>query len=334
MWMCWRVGGWGGCRGRRRTALIVCTRRAGRIRTGPPMRCGGAGRGGAVTWGPRSTPTVWPPGQAFALRPCDAGHIRRVCGTTVVTAWLWAGGRTPTWTLTGSRSATTTIAVRCRAGLVSRAPRYVGTDTPTSRNPTPPRRLRRSTRRRMMVSYGVVSSPTSPPIQPPRVRNLLVRALRATPRGNKTVQNTRWWNEAHPPGDGGSGRRRDATTRRGPLRGPGRDLTWHGWGRIWLGGGVGMSRSRPLSRLTGWYGWDGRYRTPEASPPISPAASPDPNYATADTKAPAATCASTSTGPADSTKTSKAEPHTTTTDPPDQHLQPPTQLPNPDGRFL
>ena len=45
-------------------------------------------------------------------------------------------------------------------------------------------------------------------------------------------------------------------------------------------GGVGMSRSRPFLRLTGWYG------TAEASPPISPAASPDHNYATAGTKAP------------------------------------------------
>ena len=60
--------------------------------------------------------------------------------------------------------------------------------------------------------------------------------------------------------------------------------------------GVGMLRSRRPSRLTGWYGWDGRYRTAEASPPISPAASSDHNNATAGTKAPATTCASTSTG--------------------------------------
>ena len=68
MRICWRVGGWGGCRGRRRTARIVCTRRTGRIPIGPPTRCGGAGRDGAVTWQPPSTPTVWPPGQVFAPR--------------------------------------------------------------------------------------------------------------------------------------------------------------------------------------------------------------------------------------------------------------------------
>ncbi len=91
MWMCWRVGGWGGCRGRRRTALIVCTRRAGRIRTGPPMRCGGAGRDGAVTWQPPSTPTVWPPGQVFALRPCDAAagdyYTCGIRGDQTVSCW-------------------------------------------------------------------------------------------------------------------------------------------------------------------------------------------------------------------------------------------------------
>ena len=64
--------------------------------------------------------------RVFALRRCDAACIRRVCGTTVMTAWLWAGGTIPAWTSTGSRSATTTIAVRCRAGPVSRAPQYVG----------------------------------------------------------------------------------------------------------------------------------------------------------------------------------------------------------------
>ena len=184
-----------------------------------------------------------------------------------------------------------------------------------------------------MVSYGVVSSPTSLPIQPPRVRDLLVRALRATPRGDKYQQNRGLLDVARLPGGGGGGLRRDATTRRGLLRGLGRDLRWAGWGRIWHGGGVGMSRSRLLSRSTGWYGWDGRYRTPEASPPISPAASPDPNYATASTKAPAATCASTSTGRAASTNGSRAEPHTTTTVPrPDQH-QPRTRLPDPGRRF-
>ena len=123
---------WGGCRGRRRTVRIVCTRRAGRIRTGPPVRCGGAGRAGGVMWLPPSIPKVWPPGQGFALRRCDAGLIRRVCGTTVVTAWLWPGGRIRPWTPTGRGSATTIIAVRCLPGPVSRVPRYVGTDTPTA----------------------------------------------------------------------------------------------------------------------------------------------------------------------------------------------------------
>ena len=56
------------------------------------------------------------------------------------------------------------IAVRCLPGPVSRVPRYVGTDTPTSRNRTPPRGL--STSRPMLVGYGVISSPTDPPIQP------------------------------------------------------------------------------------------------------------------------------------------------------------------------
>ena len=98
----------------------------------------------------------------------------------------------------------------------------------------------------------------------------------------------------------------------GLFRGPGRDLMWPGWGRIWPGGGVGMSRSRPPSKLTGWYGLDGRYRTAEASPPISPAASPGHNYATNATKVLVATCASTSTGPADSTNNSRVEPHTAT----------------------
>ena len=45
--------------------------------------------------------------------------------------------------------------------------------------------------RQMLVSYGVVSSAASPPIQPPRVRDLLVRALWATLRGNKTAENSR-----------------------------------------------------------------------------------------------------------------------------------------------
>ena len=228
MWMCWRVGGWAGCRGRRRTARIVCTRRAGRIRTGPHMRCGGAGRGGAVMWQPPSIPTVWPPGQVFALRLCGDARIRRVCGTVMVTAWRRAGGRIRPWMLTGSRSATMIIAVRCRPGPVSRAPRYVGTATPTSRNPTLPRRL--STSRQTAVGYGVVSSPTSPPMQPPRVRNLLVRALRAMARGEKSPQNGKWWDVAHPSGGDEGGLRRDATTKRGLFRGPGRDLVWSAWG--------------------------------------------------------------------------------------------------------
>ena len=71
--------------------------------------------------------------------------------------------------------------------------------------------------------------------------------------------------------------------------------------------------------MTGWYGWDGRYRTAEASPPISPAASPDHNYATAGTKAPAATPASTNTAAADSMNNSKPEPHTTTVPRPDRY---------------
>ena len=77
----------------------------------------------------------------------------------------------------------------------------------------------------------------------------------------------------------------------GVLAGP--DVAWVGsdlarrWG--W------HVASRPPSKLTGWYGWDGRYRTAKVSPPISPAASPDPNYATNGTKAPAATPASSST---------------------------------------
>ena len=246
------------------------------------MRCVGAGRDGAVMWPPPSIPTVWPLGRVFALRRCVAVRIRRVCGTIMVTAWLSAGGKIRPWTLTVSRSATTIIAVRCRPGPVSRAPRYVGTDTPTSRNPTPARRL--STSRRMLVCYGVVSSPTNPPIQPPRVRNLLVRALRATPRGEESPQNRGWWDVAHPSGGDEGGLRRDATTKRGPLRGPGRDLIWPGWGRIWPDGGVGMSRSRPPSRSIGWYGWDGRYGTAGASPPISPAALPDYNYATVGTR--------------------------------------------------
>ena len=53
----------------------------------------------------------------------------------------------PPWTPTGSRSATTIIAVRCRAGPVSRVPRYVGTGTPTSRNRTPPPVCQRAARR-------------------------------------------------------------------------------------------------------------------------------------------------------------------------------------------
>ena len=184
-----------------------------------------------------------------------------------------------------------------------------------------------------MVCYGVVSSPTSPPIQPPRVRDLLVRALRATPRGNKAAQNRGLWDVTHLSGGDRGGLRRDATTKQGLLRGSGRDLTWAGWGRIWLDGGVGMSRSRPPSKLTGWYGWDGRYRTPEASPAISPAASPDPNYATNDTKAPAETPASTSTAAADSTNNSRAEPNTATTAPRPDRYQLRTRLPNLGGRF-
>ena len=119
----------------------------------------------------------------------------------------------------------------------------------TTVTPTPPHRL--STSRRMLVGYGVVSSATSLPIQPPRVRNLQVRALRATPRGEESPQNGGWWDVAHLSEGGGGGLRRDATTKPGLLRGPGRDPTWLGWGRIWPDGGVGMSRSRLPSRLTG-----------------------------------------------------------------------------------
>ena len=50
------------------------------------------------------------------------------------------------------------------------------------------------------------------------------------------------------------------------------------------------------------------YGAAKASPLISPAASPVHNYVTDGTKAPAAIPASTSTGDADSTKTSKLEP--------------------------
>ena len=71
-----------------------------------------------VMWQPRSMSTVWPPGQVFALRLCAAVPIRRVCGTTVVTAWRWAGGPIPAWTPTGRGSATTTIVVRCQPGPV------------------------------------------------------------------------------------------------------------------------------------------------------------------------------------------------------------------------
>ena len=82
----------------------------------------------------------------------------------------------------------------------------------------------------MLVGYGVVSSATSLPIQPPRVRNLLVRALRAAPRGNKFQQNKRLWDVAHPSGGGEGGLRRDATTKRGLFRGPGPgpDISWVG----------------------------------------------------------------------------------------------------------
>lgn len=233
--------------GRRRTTRIVCTRRAGRILTGPHVRCGGAGRGGAVMWGPRSMSRAWQPGQVFDLRLCVAVPIRGVCGTAVVTAWRWAGGRIPVWTPIGAGSATMTIAVRCRAGPVSRAPRYVGTGTPTSRNRTPARRLGLSTSRRTQFSYGVVSSPTSPPIQPPRVKNLLVRALRATPRGNKYQRNRGLWDAARLVAVGGGGFRRDATTKRGQLRGPGRALRRVGLDRIWPAVGLacrGAGRSR------------------------------------------------------------------------------------------
>ena len=152
-----------------------------------------------------------------------------------------------------------------------------------------------------------------------------MRALRATPRGNKMPKNRGLWNAAHLPGGARGGHRRDTTTKQGLLRGPGRDPTSVGWGWSWLGGGVGMPRSSPLSRLTGWYGWDGRYRTPEASPPISPAASPDPNYVPAGT--------STSTAAADLTKTSPPEPKAVTA-PPNRHRQQHrTPLPNLGGRF-
>ena len=83
---------------RRRTALIACTRGAGRIRTGPYMRGDGTRRGGTVTWQPPSIPKAWPPGQVFALQPCGAVPIRGVCGTTGATAWRWPGRRIPAWT--------------------------------------------------------------------------------------------------------------------------------------------------------------------------------------------------------------------------------------------
>ena len=72
--------------------------------------------------------------------------------------------------------------------------------------------------------------------KPPRVRNLLVRALRAAPRGNKFQQNRRLWDVAHLFGGGESGHRRDATTKPGLLRGPGWDPTPVGWDRIWPDG--------------------------------------------------------------------------------------------------
>ena len=103
----------------------------------------------------------------------------------------------------------------------------------------------------MLVGYGVVSSLTSPPIQPPRVRDLLVRALRATPRGEGSPRNSGWWDVAHPPGVGGGGLRRGATTKTratsGSWAGPevglvGSELARR-WG--WHVAGAGRSRGRP-----------------------------------------------------------------------------------------
>ncbi len=72
--------------------------------------------------------------------------------------------------------------------------------------------------------------------------------------------------------------------------------------------------------------------TAKASSPISPAASPDPNYATNGTKAPAATCASTSTGPGDSKKILKPEANTATAVPrPNQYQRQPRPQSSPDS---
>ena len=74
------------------------------------------------------------------------------------------------------------------ARSVSRVPRSVGAGTPACLNRTPVRFLGMSTGCRMMVCYGVVSLPTGSSIQPSRVWNLLVCALRAALRGDVAEQ--------------------------------------------------------------------------------------------------------------------------------------------------
>ena len=78
-----------------------------------------------------------------------------------------------------------------------------------------------------------------------------MRALRATPRGEESPRNSGWWDVAHPPGVGGGGLWRGATTKTratsGSWAGPevglvGSELARR-WG--WHVAGAGRSRGRP-----------------------------------------------------------------------------------------
>lgn len=102
-------------------------------------------------------------------RRCCGGVLPPGCGTATVPGSVLTVGRTLSWTLIGNRSVTTTTAVRCWPGLVVRALRSAGKATPTSQNPTslpspagPPTAC-------PMITYGVVSSTATGPIQHPRV---------------------------------------------------------------------------------------------------------------------------------------------------------------------
>lgn len=78
---------------------------------------------------------------------------------------LSTGGRTRCWTFIGSGSVATITAVLCLPALVVRGLRSAGAASSRSRSPASLAGRWRLTTRRWMVTYGVVSSTTTRPMQ-------------------------------------------------------------------------------------------------------------------------------------------------------------------------